>query len=398
MIRRHGFLAFCLALVLLAVPTLAPAVDRSEPWDRTPLPKDLPAPWSGLSAQASIQYVTVGSHAEYNYNGHRYVDGWIHNTTGVNVRSVFVFVGWFDAYDELIGVGYAPVACWVLENGGTALFNMRIDPPPGAYSHEFLAIGEDTATPRRFLSTAVKGSGVDSITGQRWYSVEVSNTTPATLVGVSVAGWETIGPPEGGYSLVDGLFPVAEHADALDPGESFTVEVRNFNPVAASSPNALVYAEGFLNPPRIDVYRFYNKRTGTHFYTADESEKNNVIATLGWMYAFEGPAYAAYGLDTVGTTPLYRFYNTRTGTHFYTVDPDEAQDVIDNLGYLYSYEGPGFYVAAVGGSWTHDAFRFYNRRNGVHFYTATEAERNDVISRLGSIFAYEGPAFSVPNR
>jgi len=39
------------------------------------------------------------------------------------------------------------------------------------------------------------------------------------------------------------------------------------------------------------VYRFFNVRNGSHFYTADEAERNHVAATLGSVYRFEGPVF-----------------------------------------------------------------------------------------------------------
>jgi hypothetical protein len=35
----------------------------------------------------------------------------------------------------------------------------------------------------------------------------------------------------------------------------------------------------------LNVYRFYNLRTGTHFYTADPAERDTVLNTLGSLYA-----------------------------------------------------------------------------------------------------------------
>ena len=48
-------------------------------------------------------------------------------------------------------------------------------------------------------------------------------------------------------------------------------------------------AEGTLKP----VYRFYNTATGAHFYTIDESEKDNVIAHYP-NFKFEGIAFYAF--------------------------------------------------------------------------------------------------------
>ena len=39
------------------------------------------------------------------------------------------------------------------------------------------------------------------------------------------------------------------------------------------------------------VYRFYNGGLGVHFYTANEAEKNSVLATLAGTLKYEGVAY-----------------------------------------------------------------------------------------------------------
>ena len=39
------------------------------------------------------------------------------------------------------------------------------------------------------------------------------------------------------------------------------------------------------------VYRFYNRISGTHFYTADLTETNRVGTTLAATYNYEGIGY-----------------------------------------------------------------------------------------------------------
>jgi hypothetical protein len=56
------------------------------------------------------------------------------------------------------------------------------------------------------------------------------------------------------------------------------------------------------------VYRFFNTQFGTHFYTISEAEKNAVIANYP-VFTFEGPAYYAATASADGRTPLYRFYD-----------------------------------------------------------------------------------------
>lgn len=43
--------------------------------------------------------------------------------------------------------------------------------------------------------------------------------------------------------------------------------------------------------------------------------------------------------------PVWRFYNFRTGTHFYTADLAEKANVENNMRNTYSLDGPGFYLA-----------------------------------------------------
>ena len=38
-------------------------------------------------------------------------------------------------------------------------------------------------------------------------------------------------------------------------------------------------------------------------------------------------------------------------------------------------------------------YRFFNKKNGTHFYTASAAERDSVRAKLSSIYTYEGIAF-----
>ncbi len=67
------------------------------------------------------------------------------------------------------------------------------------------------------------------------------------------------------------------------------------------------------------VFRFYNLKNGVHFYTASEAEKDSTLANLGATYKYEGVAYSLNSAPGGGNdTPLYRFYNMKTGVHFYT--------------------------------------------------------------------------------
>lgn len=142
------------------------------------------------------------------------------------------------------------------------------------------------------------------------------------------------------------------------------------------------------------VYRFYNASKGTHFYTASGPERDSVIRGLWTTYRYEGVAYSV-GSSPSNSQNLYRFYNVRTGTHFYTASEAERTNVATKLGATFRYEGVAYKVSPgpVAGGTT--VYRFYNRRAGTHFYTASDAERNTVMATLGGTYTYEGTAFYV---
>ena len=56
----------------------------------------------------------------------------------------------------------------------------------------------------------------------------------------------------------------------------------------------------------IPLYRFYLPGKGIHFYTASESERDSVIATLGAVYRYEGIGYYVLGEDWLPTAGAAR--------------------------------------------------------------------------------------------
>src|SRR5947199_346018 len=66
------------------------------------------------------------------------------------------------------------------------------------------------------------------------------------------------------------------------------------------------------------LYRFYNTRTATHFYTTDAAERDHVLATWPW-FTYEGIAYYVYTSSTpsgggtgVAKTDAWRLLNQAT--------------------------------------------------------------------------------------
>lgn len=143
------------------------------------------------------------------------------------------------------------------------------------------------------------------------------------------------------------------------------------------------------------VYRFLKSANNTHFYTASESEKINIMLKWPTIYKYEGIAYTLNNTSGKNNTPLYRFYNKQTSTHFYTASEAEKNNVASKLGYIYQYEGVAYNVCSDPASCI-PVYRFWNA-NGTHFYTISEAEKNNVMARWGYIFRYEGIGYYISN-
>jgi len=140
------------------------------------------------------------------------------------------------------------------------------------------------------------------------------------------------------------------------------------------------------------VYRFFNMKGGVHFYTASDAEFINVYANLSGTFHYDGVAYFVDLEDTQGQVPLYRFFNKKNGVHFYTASEVEKTRVQTTLARTYNYEGMayGVRIDGVGAP----VYRFYVPARNAHFYTVDTGE---IFNRSGlsNSYHYEGIAYWV---
>ena len=141
-----------------------------------------------------------------------------------------------------------------------------------------------------------------------------------------------------------------------------------------------------------DIFRFYDTRTGTHFFTASAQERDTILATLP-NYRFEGNSFDQVD-DARGEIEVFRFFNTSNGTHFYTASAAERDNFIATLS-NYNYEGAVYKASLDNANNTLDALhRFYDTRSGTHFYTSDEAEVAQILGTLPN-YQHEGIAYYV---
>ena len=149
-----------------------------------------------------------------------------------------------------------------------------------------------------------------------------------------------------------------------------------------------------VSPSLASAYRFYNTRTGGHVYTISTVERDNVIATLPFMN-YEGPAFFSSNANVGGLSPVHRFFNTLTGVHFYTISENERAYVAANIR-TFLYEGIAYYASPTAGAGLTPLYRFYNFSKGFHFYTASLVERDQIIATSPTL-SYEGIGYYVLN-
>ena len=140
----------------------------------------------------------------------------------------------------------------------------------------------------------------------------------------------------------------------------------------------------------VEVYRFFNRWTGVHFYTASAAERAHILAT--WpQFADEGAVWRASRSADTGLVPVWRFFNRETGAHFYTTDNAERQRILVTWP-QFADEGAAFYAYLDDAYDRRPVHRFYNSQTQTHFYTAEGSEKDHVLRTFPS-FVYEGVAY-----
>ena len=210
-----------------------------------------------------------------------------------------------------------------------------------------------------------------------------SNLTPADLA--------IVGLNENGALAIDGAgnqldVPSAEAAIAAAQG--------NFAGVAGP-------ITGTLTPTTIDVYRFFDQTTGTHFYTQDQSERQSVLNTR--------PDLIPEGANGVGLTavdpasndpnaaPVFRFFDLKQGTHFFTASSAERDTVVATRPDLVYEPSSTFYEHTVPQAGDTAVYRFFDTTFGTHFYTDDPAERAMIVQSRPDL-VQEGIGFYEPAR
>lgn len=139
------------------------------------------------------------------------------------------------------------------------------------------------------------------------------------------------------------------------------------------------------------LYTYFGSEKGslTESFAAASSTQQNAANNA----AKSSPGTKRYQpAEFVTYRRIHRFFNTATGVHFYTASDAEKQEIQTSLP-RFTYEGTAYRVLVGQGVFTVPVYRFYNRISGTHLYTASESEKNTVIQELSDVFRFEGTAW-----
>jgi hypothetical protein len=145
----------------------------------------------------------------------------------------------------------------------------------------------------------------------------------------------------------------------------------------------------------LPVFRFFDTHDGGHFFTTSTAERDQVLATRKDMN-FEGVGYNAVNPTSSdpNAAPVYRFFDTHDGGHFFTTSTTE-RDQVEMTRADMKFEGIGYYEHTSQLAGDAPVYRFFETTSGGHFFTASAVERDKVMATRSDM-RFEGIAFYAP--
>ncbi len=199
------------------------------------------------------------------------------------------------------------------------------------------------------------------------------------------------------------LFSGASAEEVEPNGEQISsIRIENPNPGASSTSQQPVEAEldSAASAPIVPVYRFWSPVTGSHFYTTDKTERDTVIKRWPKEWKYEGKKFSAFSSKPTDGVAVHRFWSPVYKTHFYTADENEKNTVLKRWPTIWKYEKVAYYaypgtIDPYSNNST-PVFRFWGQPSGSHFYTVDPKERGTVLRKWPTAWSYEGPRYYLP--
>ena len=308
------------------------------------------------------------------------------------------------------------------------LFNSNLTRLAGSSSNDKVVTYTASATATLYLGvTSSNGQGLGSYTlsatpqddysgnnGTTGRVIDNSNTT-GTLESLNDVDWfgtsltaganyqftltassGFINPTTLDISLLDTNGTRVAGFSSVDKSLTYTPTTMGAYYVSVSSSNgtgtgSYTISEGTVSAP---VFRFFDTNTGTQFLTASTTERDTVINARPDL-KFEGVGLNALASpNQPNATAVFRFFDTVYGTHFFTSSDAERQTIVNTRLDL-TFEGTSFYEFSSQQANSTPVYRFFDSNKGTHFFTASAGEKNTIVATRPDLIA-EGISFYAP--
>jgi hypothetical protein len=142
------------------------------------------------------------------------------------------------------------------------------------------------------------------------------------------------------------------------------------------------------------VYHFKTTVSQQNFYTMSATEKEKLLKhpSMGWVY--DGPVFYAFPDDTdPDSKPVYRFYARKTQSHFFTLSEAERDQHLALSDWI--YEGIAFYAYPAGQQtdWACPVYRVWSPIFNSYCYTPDETVKNALLKATTGSWSYQGIAW-----
>jgi len=133
----------------------------------------------------------------------------------------------------------------------------------------------------------------------------------------------------------------------------------------------------------VPVYRFWSTAIQSQFFTASLDEKQNLIDLPSGMWTFQGIGFFALGDGgNPDAAPVYHLYSSALSSHLYTISEGEKDRLLKDSQHTWSLREVAFYAFPEGRqpAGACPVYRLWSDAMACTFYTASPAERDDLIS------------------
>jgi mannan endo-1,4-beta-mannosidase len=143
------------------------------------------------------------------------------------------------------------------------------------------------------------------------------------------------------------------------------------------------------------LYRFHRSNNDSHFFTAEEEEKNIILTEFSSaIWTLQGVSHQVISNPVLHSEPVWRLYNSRARSHFYSMSRNEVIGILETMGDFFTLEGIAFRALAVPVPGSHPVYRFYAPRTASHFFTISPTERDTLMQTVPTDrLQYEGIAW-----